>query len=99
MEDRATAPDSLGHAGGRVGAAANRGKRERMAVSYDETTRRARGPKRARHVAYMDRGGRRRAGQKRTAIEMCVVAVHRVVAGTYEWRDAGLPTVGDHDGA
>ena len=68
-------------------------------MRYDDTTRRANGPKRARHVAYMDCSGRRQAGQKRVAIEMGATAVHRVVDGRYEWRDAGLTAVGDHDDA
>ena len=56
--------------------------------SYDETTRR--GPKRAR-TAYMMRGEGR--GEKRTAIELGVRVVDRIVDGAYEWRDAGLPAL------
>ena len=50
-------------------------------------------------MAYMDCSGRRQAGQKGVAIEMGVTAVHRVVDGRYEWRDAGLTAVGDRDDA
>ena len=70
-------------------------RRPRAHVRYDETARRR---KRARqHGGYTDRSKHKqpRVGLKR-AIEVGARTIERVVAGRYEWRDAGL---GEMEGA
>ena len=88
--DRRTDEPTRTAQGGPPGTTPRRPKRANTQTpsSYDETTRR--GPKRAR-TAYMMRGEGR--GEKRTAIELGVRVVDRIVDGAYEWRDAGLPAL------
>ena len=67
-----------------------RPKRKR---SYDEVKRR-RMRANTGVAAYMERGRQGRVGAKRNAIEMGALALDRVVAQCYEWRDAGLGRTG-----
>ena len=73
----------------------DRERRPRAHTQYDETARRR---KRARpHGGYTDRSRHKqpRVALKR-AIEVGARTIERVVAGRYEWRDAGL---GEMEGA
>ena len=78
--------------GGQFYCSACGGRKRKAPQSYDEVrrrkARRTEGPR-----GYMERGGRSRAGSKRTAIVMGGAALERVVAGRYEWRDSGLAPV------
>ena len=64
-------------------------------ISYDETQRRRKRRRTTAPPGYMERNARRVGARKRGAIEMGAVAISRVVAGRYEWRDAEYPAYTD----
>ena len=64
-------------------------------ISYDETQRRAKRRRTTVPLGYMERNARRVDARKRGAMEMGAVAISRVVAGRYEWRDAEYPAYTD----
>ena len=80
--------DEAAHARGAEAAAAPREKRARAVESYDQVARRAKRRRRGTGVAYVT-GHKRSRVALRHSIEVGQVTVHRVVAGAYEWRDAG----------
>ena len=86
-EDEPPAQRARGHAATDE-TGSGRGKRHRPVRDYDEENRR--GPRRAPHARV-----RRVVGHKRSRVEtkhtiaVGPVTIHRVVAGRYEWRDAG----------
>ena len=64
-------------------------------ISYDETQRRHKRRRVTAPPGYMERNARRVDARKRGAVEMGAVAISRVVAGRYEWRDAEYPAYTD----
>ena len=66
-------------------------RRRRKHVQYDETRRRQRRKRQREGERYVDRSRHtQRKGSLKRSIEVGPHTLDRIVAGRYEWRDAGL---------